>query len=223
MDEESTQAAPRRGRGRPPRVSRGSIIEAARGLGLEDFSMQAVADRLGVDRSTINYHFSDRDELFAVVASITLGSEMESWTPPDSEDWRDWVIDYTRRVHDALVRHATVSVFVRMPLGVDVASLAPVEGMIQKLSEAGFDDVTVGHAVSYIAEVAHATAQDEILAASGTHPQGPELVRYLEAQPADVAPGLRRLVQTNPHAQASHFDFALKVLIAGLESQLPLA
>ena len=183
--------------------------------------MQAVADRLGVDRSTINYHFADRDELFAVVASVTLGSELQSWTPPESEDWRDWVVDYTRRVHDALVRHGSVSIYVRMPLGADVGSLAPVEGMISKLSEAGFDDRTVAHAVSYIAEVAHATAQDEILVANGPHPQGPELIRYLDAQSADVAPGLRRLVAVNPHAGTEYFEFALKVLIAGLESQLP--
>lgn len=222
MAEEQTQGlAPRRRRGRPPRVSRDSIIEAARGLSIDHLSMQAVADRLGVDRSTINYHFADKDELFSVVAAVTLGSELEDWVAPDSADWRDWVVDYARRVHRALTRHAAVSVFVRMPLGSATASLAPVEGMIEKLSQAGFDDETVAHAVAYISEVVHATAQNEILVARGGHPQGPELARYLADQPAGVAPGLRRLVAMDPLGHADHFEFALRALIAGLEAQLP--
>ena len=218
MSEQPTHdVAPRRRRGRPARVSRDSIVEAARGLGVDQLSVQAVADRLGVDRSTILYHFADRDELFAVVASVTLGSELDGWTPPESDDWRDWVRDYAYRVHDALTRHATVAVFVRLPLGSDVGALAPVEGLIQKLSAAGFDDGTIAHAVAYISEVVHATALNEILVARGGHPQGPELARYLAAQPAGVAPGLRRLVEADPLGNADHFAFAVRMVIAGLE------
>ena len=214
-------STPPRRRGRPPRVSRDSIIEAARGVKLDELSVQAVADRLGVDRSTISYHFADKDELFAVVASVTLGSELQDWTPPDSDDWRDWVADDACRAHDALTRHGSVALFVRLPLGSDIGSLAPVEGLIQKLAQAGFDHEAIAHAVAYISEVVHATAQNEILVAQSGHPQGPELTRYLDRLPADVAPGLRRLVEADPLGHADHFDFALRVMIAGLESLLP--
>lgn len=183
--------------------------------------MQAVADRLGVDRTTINYHFADRDALFATVASATLSSELAAYTPPASEDWRDWVRSYARNIHDALIRHSSIVLYVKLPIGSDAAALAPGEAIISKLLDAGLDEDAVGHAVAYISEVVHATAQNEILVSQGGHPQGEELIRFLEDQPADAVPGLRRLIELNPLGREAHFDFAIRMVIAGLESLIP--
>ncbi|MBF4585691.1 TetR/AcrR family transcriptional regulator C-terminal domain-containing protein [Curtobacterium sp. VKM Ac-2887] len=217
---DGTTAAPKPRRGRPPRISRASIIEAAQGLPLDELSMQAVADRLGVDRSSINYHFADRDELFAIVASATLDSALAGYRHPESDDWREWVRTYARSVHAALLQHATLALYVRLPLGADARALAPVEGTIQKMLEAGFSDETVAHAVAFVSEIVHATAQNEILVARGTHPQGPELTRFLATQSESEAPGLRRLLELDPLGNDSHFEFALRVFIAGLDAQL---
>jgi TetR/AcrR family transcriptional regulator, tetracycline repressor protein len=222
MSESSApETVPRRGRGRPPRISRDSIIEAARAISVDQLSMQSVADSLGVDRSTIHYHFADRDELFSVVASATLGAELAKYTPPESDDWRDWVAGYARSVYRALVRHGAIVLFVRLPLGSDAKALAPVEGVISAMLRAGFDEATVVHAIAYISEVVHAAAQNQILVSRDTHPQGVELVRYLDEQPADAVPGLRRLVEIDPLGHEDHFEFALKVLVDGLQAQLP--
>lgn len=182
--------------------------------------MQSVADSLGVDRSTINYHFADRDELFSVVASATLGAELAKYSPPDSDDWRDWVTGYARSVYAALVRHGAIVLFVRLPLGSDAKSLAPVEGVISAMLRAGFEESTVVHSIAYISEVIHAAAQNQILVSHSTHPQGLELVRFLEAQPAEDVPGLRRLVELDPLGHEDHFEFALRVLVDGLAAQL---
>ncbi|GAB3584681.1 hypothetical protein GCM10027406_31500 [Leifsonia lichenia] len=183
--------------------------------------MQAVADRLGVDRTTINYHFADREELFATVASAMLSSELADYTPPESDDWRDWVRSYAQNIHGALIRHSSIVLYVKLPLGSDAAALAPGEAIISKLLDAGFDEDSVGHAVAFISEVVHATAQNEILVSQGGHPQGEELIRFLEDQPADAVPGLRRLIELNPLGRTAHFDFAIQMVIAGLESLLP--
>lgn len=217
----ATDTAPRRGRGRPPRINRDSIIEAARAISPGELSMQAVADSLGVDRSTIHYHFADRDELFSVVASATLGAELAKYTPPDSDDWRDWVTGYARSVYSALVRHGAIVLFVKLPLGSDGKALAPVEGVIRAMLNAGFDESTVVHAIAYISEVVHVAAQNQILVSQGTHPQGVELIRFLGEQPADAVPGLRRLVVIDPLGHEDHFEFALRVLVDGLAAQLP--
>lgn len=182
--------------------------------------MQAVADRLGVDRSSINYHFADRDELFAIVASATLDSALAGYEHPDSADWRDWIRSYARSVHRALLQHAALALYVRLPLGADEQALAPVEGTIQKLLGAGFTDETVAHAIAFISEVVHSTAQNAILVARGEHPQGPELTRFLADQDDAAAPGLRRLLELDPLGHDSHFEFALRVVIAGLEAEL---
>jgi AcrR family transcriptional regulator len=183
--------------------------------------MQAVADSLGVDRSTINYHFTDRDELFSVVASVTLGAELAKYTAPDSADWRDWVRGYARSVYASLVAHGSIVLYVRLPLGSDAEALAPVEGVISAMLAAGFDESTVVHAVAYISEVVHASAQNQILVAKSAHPQGVELERFLAAQPEGSTPGLRRLLELDPLGHMDHFEFALKVLVDGLEAQLP--
>lgn len=216
----SNMPVTRRGRGRPPLVSRTAIIEAAREIPLDDLSMQAVADRLGVDRSTINYHFANRDELFSLVASATLGLEMAGYQAPESDDWRDWVAAYMRSVHAALIAHSTIALYVRLPLGNDHSALAPVEGTIQKLYEAGFDAKTVAHAIGFMSEVVHITAQNEILVSHGSHPQSAELGRYLDEQPEGSAPGLRGLLALEPTGTRQHFDFAVQMVITGLDNAL---
>jgi TetR/AcrR family transcriptional regulator, tetracycline repressor protein len=214
---ETRQRAPR-GRGRPPRVSRSSIIDAARQIAPEQLSMQAVADRLGVDRSTINYHFADRDELFSIVAAATFGAEMAAYENPASPDWRDWVREYARAVHAALLKHPETAAYVRLSFGSDPAAFAPIEGLIAKLRDAGFGDLAVAQAVTFISGVVHITARNEISVAAGGHPQGVEVLDFLDQQPGDALPGMRSLVAIDPLSHAEHFEFALRMIVVGLES-----
>ena len=219
-DELSVVAAKPRGRGRPPRVSRSSIIDAARSLPADELSMQAVADRLGVDRSTINYHFTDRAELFATVASVALSERLADYTPPDSPDWREWVVSYAKFVYGALVAHGAITLYVPLPVGRDASSLAPGEGLIQKLSEAGLGETSVAHAMGYISEVVHAMAQNQVLVSQGGHPQGAELIQFLATQSPEVLPGLRGLTLVQPLGSDAHLDFALRMIVAGIEAEL---
>ncbi|GIM93444.1 hypothetical protein [Paractinoplanes toevensis] len=47
---------------------------AARDMDPATLTMQAVAERLGVDRKALNYHVTDRDGLLELVAQETLSS-----------------------------------------------------------------------------------------------------------------------------------------------------
>lgn len=212
-------AAPRR-RGRPPRVSRKSILDAARALPADALSMQAVADSLGVDRSTINYHFADRTELVESVASLALSERLAEYVPPASTDWREWVTSYTRFVYEALIERGTITLYVPLPVGRDASSLAPGEGLIQKLRAAGISEPSVAHAMGYISEVTHAMAQNHVLIAQGGHPQGDELAQFFASQPATALPGLRSLAQAQPLGSDAHLEFALRMIIAGLEAEI---
>ena len=220
MTQAPTAAA--RGRGRPPRVSRVSIIGAAREIAPDQLSMQAVADRLGVDRSTINYHFADREELFSIVAAETFGEEMAAYRPPASDDWRDWVTGYARAVHASMLKHPEMSAYVRLSFGTGAAAFAPIEGLVAKLSEAGFDDLGVAQAVTFISAVVHITSRNEIYVADGGHPQGAEVLAFLDRQPDTALPGMRRIVAVDPLTRRDHFEYALRMIIAGLEVQLGL-
>ena len=60
-----TSTAPRRKAGRPPRISRAMIAQAAHELGLEGLTLKAVADHLGVSVAALYHHVSGKDDLHA--------------------------------------------------------------------------------------------------------------------------------------------------------------
>jgi len=77
-----------RRRGRPPRLSRDHIVDAACELGIENLTMAAVAERLGVSHQSLYGWVQDRDELIDLV-SDRLIRRIEILPPADPTDWRD--------------------------------------------------------------------------------------------------------------------------------------
>jgi len=57
--------------GRPPRISRQMIAEAAHQVGLDGLTLRAVADRLGVSIAALYHHVSGKDELMRLAAEYT--------------------------------------------------------------------------------------------------------------------------------------------------------
>lgn len=218
MTEKITATTPPRKRGRPARVSRDSIIAVARGIEHDQLSMQSVADKLGVDRSTINYHFSDRDELFSAVASSMFGQRFRGYAPPASPDWRLWVRSYANAVYEALINQPEFTSYVKLTLGSDSSAFTPVESLMEKLAESGFSTSDVAQMVAYISEVVHAAARNRVLVKSGGHPQEFELRKFLSEQAVESVPGIRRLIDLDPLGNQEHFEFVLAMLIAGFES-----
>lgn len=58
---------PRRGRGRPPKISQERIVEAAIELGLDSFSMQGIAEHLGVTAPALYSHVAGREQVLDLV------------------------------------------------------------------------------------------------------------------------------------------------------------
>jgi AcrR family transcriptional regulator len=83
--------------GRPRRVTRSMIAHAAYEVGLQDLTMRAVADRLGVSTTSLYYHVRDRDDLMRLVADY---SAAQSVLPEDTgQHWTCWLYEwaeYTR-------------------------------------------------------------------------------------------------------------------------------
>lgn len=82
-----------RRRGRPPRISRDHIVDAACELGIENLTMAAVAERLGVTHQSLYGWVQDRDELIDLV-SDRLIRRIEIFPPVDPADWRDSLRSY---------------------------------------------------------------------------------------------------------------------------------
>ncbi len=83
-----THAVPEaRRRGRPPRINRERIVEAAFELGIENLTMAAVAERLGVSHQSLYGWVRDRDELVDLVSDqLIAGLRLPTAAGPN--DWR---------------------------------------------------------------------------------------------------------------------------------------
>jgi TetR/AcrR family transcriptional regulator, tetracycline repressor protein len=106
--------APRRGRGRPAKISRERIVDAALQLGLDTFSMQGVAEHLGVTSPALYSHVSSRDEVVLLVRGA-LRDRVAGFSST-ARGWREWLTDFARSVRRDLAGSAsTLMVDVRGP------------------------------------------------------------------------------------------------------------
>jgi AcrR family transcriptional regulator len=100
--------------GRPARVSRRLIAEAALEVGLSTLTLTSLAQRLGVDHSTLYRHVASRDDI-VLLACDTAIARM-GWpvvpdvpdavlTSADDASWRTYLEQAVERVWDMYDRH----------------------------------------------------------------------------------------------------------------------
>ncbi|WP_449408987.1 TetR/AcrR family transcriptional regulator [Microbacterium maritypicum] len=77
-------------RGRPPLTSRAAILDAVLEIGLDRATTSAVAERLGVDQSTLYRHISSREEMLD--AAVGVAAARAVWPDP-GEDWAQYLRD----------------------------------------------------------------------------------------------------------------------------------
>lgn len=77
-------------RGRPPLTSREAILDAVLAIGLDRATTSAVAERLGVDQSTLYRHIANREEMLD--AAVEVAAARVSWPEP-GEDWEEYLRD----------------------------------------------------------------------------------------------------------------------------------
>src|SRR4051812_38005569 len=97
-------AAPRRGR--PPRISRAQIAEAALEVGLADLTMAAVADELGVTVAALYHHVDSKDDLLRLAADRSAGRLP---LPEDhGQHWAVWLLEWAAYNRAAFVADAAL-------------------------------------------------------------------------------------------------------------------
>lgn len=217
----STGSGEARGRGRPARIDRERILEAARALGPENLTMQAVADRLGVHRKALNYHVRDRDGLLELLLMDTLRSELGKCEIVLHGEWQEVLRSFTVAIRESLVRTGEFHDTVELPATTGLLTLTWVERVAEVMIDAGFEGRTVELALGLVAELTYASARDAVLAARyGEHPQAPELRPLLDSAPEAELPIMRRLLAQPRNSSDEQFAFDLDILIAGLERRL---
>lgn len=225
MDDDASRhgARPLARRGRPRLIDRDRIVAAARSIAPEQLTMQAVADALGVNRQSLSYHVTDRDELLRLVAVEAVVER--SAAPAPASGWQDAARDYARSLREAVARVGVLSRYVR-PQGEElVRFLAPAEQLIGALFDAGADE--------HLAVAAVNALNDLAIASGGASAASDSAVRRAEADDVERAllestelplPALRRAAAAHAMLDpAQQFAFDLDVCIRGLGTLLPRA
>ena len=84
--------------GRPPRISRQMIAEAANQIGLEGLTLRAVADHLGVTIAALYHHVSGKDDLMRAAAEFSAATVP---IPQDTgQHWAVWLQEWAAYNHD---------------------------------------------------------------------------------------------------------------------------
>ena len=87
--------------GRPPRISREAVLEAAAEVGIENLTMRSVADRLGVKVSSLYHYVSGKDDLLRLAAEHTAQSIR---VPADEgQHWAVWLFEWAVHVREAFI------------------------------------------------------------------------------------------------------------------------
>ncbi|MBC2669287.1 TetR/AcrR family transcriptional regulator [Novosphingobium piscinae] len=133
-------------RGKPTKsdersLNREAILEAAVALideiGLDAFSVRALAQRLEVYPAAIYWWLPTRNDVLAGVVSHALQNVQP---PPETTDWKEWIADLMRRYRSVVQQHPKVAPLITSQLvsnaGVD---LKLVERLLSVLKEAGFE------------------------------------------------------------------------------------
>jgi AcrR family transcriptional regulator len=169
----SEAAAPRRGRGRPATITRDQIVRAATRIGLDDLTVQAVADELGVTRAAIYHYVDGADDLLRLTALETL-TPFDDLEKADDVHWDGWL----RAFADACRTWRLEQADVLRKVSFDITELNWFLGILDRgievLVDAGFSESRAGHALHFISGLVWINTQDELLARDapdGRHPQ----------------------------------------------------
>ena len=215
----AAEPAPARRPGRPPRINRQMIVDAARSLSREGLTLQAVADRLGVDRKAISYYVTGRQQLVDLVATQSIGEELGDLELP--EDWSAAIHAWAEATRRAMLREGSMALVIDHLPGAGI--LASLDVLLQRLLDAGFDEVTAGRALYCLTQVVFAGARDTLLVERhGEHPTFAEVARVLGDLPDDRLPHLRRLpLADDPQRSAEdQARFDIDLVVAGLRNRL---
>lgn len=209
-------------RGRPPRISREQIVDAARAAG-GDVRMTDVARALDVAPTALYHHVRDRDELLELVAARVLEeTAFDDWAPPHDAAWDEFVRAYALAFRQAMLANAGALRYVRLTTATTAGRLDQIDRLVAALRRAGFALHDIAHAVQHVNLLVCGEAWERALTEPGrTGPQLAEFDRAVAAR-ADELPALAGLAGPDSRPDAdSQFTFALDCLIAGLAARLP--
>lgn len=214
----------RRGRGIRANLDRASIVEVARSIPSEELTLQAVAEKLGVDRKAVSHHVGDRDTLLELVAIEALSEHFVGVAIPDG-DWTVACRAFATMLNDGLISTGYLAEYFRLSGQTGISALEPAETALDRMVEAGIDEPTAARGLAILTNLVISHARNVVMSARfGTHPQRAELRSILDDTSAPKFELLRRLLlaEVDP-SDDSTFELSIDIFILGMERVLERA
>lgn len=184
----------RRKVGRPARLDREMIARAAYEIGLNQVTMKAIAEHLGVSVPGLYHHVNGRDDLMRLAAEY---STSQIPFPVDHDQhWTAWLLEWARYAYDAFrAQPQLLNQFLHGSISVD-RMVTHVDAVVGLLTRQGFSPSEARDAYALVSECAIGAAVNELReveAARSGHPVVAEYHRVLAERAPHELPNLRRL------------------------------
>lgn len=194
----------------------GAAIELADREGIDAVSMRRLGAELGVEAMSLYNHFPNKAALLDGIVEMVIN---DINLPSNIEDWRACVREMARSYRETALEHPNIVPLVATRPFNTVASLKPVEAGFEIFRNAGFAPEDAVHAFRTLAGF----VTGYTLAETGTffgEAEGDGQLTLVDL-PESEFPRLREVgpfMQSTDHD--AEFDFAIDVVITGLESKL---
>ncbi|MFD1939492.1 TetR/AcrR family transcriptional regulator C-terminal domain-containing protein [Nonomuraea mangrovi] len=211
-------------------LNREKILDAALTLaaeeGLEGLSMRRLAKSLGVEAMSLYNHVSNKADILDGLAERVF-STIER--PDPSLPWPEQIRVVAGNMYHALARHPVVplALVTDQSNPTSERALAPLDGVVGALYQAGFDDVGVWRALGAVNALVFGSlmlSTGGFTGDSDEHVGRREFGAYVrEVDPARL-PHFSRLLKSMPEVVADparDFEKALDLLIRGLVEAAP--
>ncbi|ROV70398.1 TetR/AcrR family transcriptional regulator [Streptomyces globisporus] len=160
--------------GRPARLSRERIAEAALQGDVATLTMRELATRLGVSHSSLYRWVPDRDGVLDLVSEVMVERVLPE-DEPDGENWRDWLTRLAWAMHDEFLAVPGYAAHVARPHRHHPQSFGRLRGRAIAAFRAGGADAQ--QAEQNWTVFGHGVVR--WLAAAGSAPAEPPFGRYL--------------------------------------------
>jgi AcrR family transcriptional regulator len=194
-----------------------AALEVVDEQGIDALSMRKLGQSLGYEAMSLYNHVANKDDLLDGILDLVL-AEME---PPDPAGGLPAIRASALSAHEALKRHPWAATMLMSPGRIRPARIQYMEALLASLRGAGLSAETTYHA--YHVLDAHITGFSLWASTHGKMPEDIEDVRgFLDQMlPAATYPHLHehalQHLDEGPHHHVSAFEFALDLLLGGLE------
>lgn len=183
--------------------------------------MQAVADKLGVDRKAVRHHVDDRETLLKLVALDEFAANSPVVDIPADGSWQEACRIYAVALAanviavDALAEHLPLANSLLTRFG------APTEAIVKKLMAAGFDDEAALRFLALLSNICIAYAQDAVFVSrSGERPRRIMAGEALKGHEQDLENFARLVALGIDTYERKQLEISVEIFIRGVEAVL---